>query len=385
MAYNETQTVTVDNTTRAFGASIFQAIFSQIFGNFPFLAKLAGRSGGQTLTGGTGTGEALALESNTSKNGNVTIDDLIIKQNGALSAIMPVQNLSLVVNASVNKLDVFAKTSGAVPASGHGISVYIPDVNGLVRRSRAAAYLSGTSQFIMADAANYWSKGSLNAEIKTAYVYAIWDGTGIVWALAGYSGWTALPSTTTTTTDDDYFLLEASSTYTRSAAHYCVCVGRIRYEYDTGDAPDHTIQATAANSPKIIYNPKSDYGYSKSLAADNSSGSDIADYSAISLVVKQPGKYAVDFHSTGYSGGSTVIVHRIRYGSGTYGSATPVTRVVNVSAGTAECSVSSRFILNLNYGDYIHGGINLLGSGTRVVQGLAGGAAPTALHFNRID
>ena len=201
-----------------------------------------------------------------------------------------INNLKLVVNAAVNKLDIFARSSGATSDASNLIFVKIPDGNGNVYRSRGAAYLSGTSQFIMADAANYWSKGSRDAEIKTAYVYAIWDGTGIIWALGGYSGFTRCPASTTAT-DDDFFLLEASSTYTKAITDYCVCVGKIRYQYDTADNPDHTIQATVLDAPQVIWNPKSDYGYQKSMASTVSSGSDIAMGSLVAVTVKQSGYY----------------------------------------------------------------------------------------------
>ena len=99
-------------------------------------------------------------------------------------AALQVVNLKPVVNGTVNKLDIFTKSGGAAPDATNFFTVSIPDGNGYTARTRAAAYLSGTSQFIMADATDYWTKGDLAAEIKTAYVYAIWDADGgIVWAL----------------------------------------------------------------------------------------------------------------------------------------------------------------------------------------------------------
>jgi hypothetical protein len=94
----------------------------------------------------------------------------------------------------------------------------------------------------MADGAGYWGRPSLASVLRDAFLYAIWDGTGIVWALGGHSRLINVP-TTTTVTDPDYLLLEASSTYNRSASHFCVCVGKIRYEYNTANTPNHTIQA----------------------------------------------------------------------------------------------------------------------------------------------
>jgi len=294
-----------------------------------------------------------------------------------------ISNLKLVVNAAVNKLDVFTKSGGAVPDATNIITVAIPDGNGSTFRSRSAAYLSGTSQFIMADAANYWSKGSLDAEIKTAYVYAIWDGTGIIWALGGYSGFTRVPASTTET-EDDFFLLEANSSYTKAVTEYCVCVGKIRYQYDTADTPDHTIQATVLDAPQVVWNPKSNYGYQKKLASDNISGSDIAPYSAVSVVVKQSGNYEIIV----FAGGSIAVAPvdtycYLKVGSSTYGSATTQNSGVNQSRATVgTVSVCGR--VYLNNGDTIHCGAAVLvgvgGSGNRYLE-----AAWTGLIFNRVD
>ena len=297
-----------------------------------------------------------------------------------------IYNLKPVVNVAVNKLDLFSKSGGVVPDATNPIKVMIPDGNGYTQRSRAAAYLSGTSQFILADAGNYWSKGSLDAEIKTAYVYAIWDGTGVVWALAGYSGFHMVP-TTTTVTDDDYFLLEASSTYTRSAAHYCVCVGRIRYQYDTGDTPDHTIQATVENSPRVNWNPPSDYGYKKNLATSVTAEADISDVAIVAVVVKQAGKYKIDGIVSAYGEGTTnVLTVRIKTGSATYGSAT-----LRATNNNNDASAGAQLVLTvidevyLNNGDSIHLGAALTSSATtRTIYGDGDGVS-TGIIFKRAD
>ena len=305
-----------------------------------------------------------------------------------LAGIVPahIYNLKLVVNASVNKLDVFTRTGGAVPDATHVIRVDIPDGNGNVTRSRAAAYLSGTSQFIMADAANYWSKGSLDAEIKTAYVYAIWDGTGIIWALAGHSGFTRVPASTTAT-DDDFFLLEASSTYTKAITEYCVCVGKIRYQYDTADAPDHAIQATVLDAPQVIWNHKSDYGYRKNLATTTSSASDIALFSAVSVVIKQSGKYFASMRAFGSCvGGTAKITTALRVGSSTYGSAALIGySPQNVpTAASISCLINGTFYANA--GDTLHGGAGMDGaSGNRLIQGDDTDIGISSLDFHRID
>jgi hypothetical protein len=253
-------------------------------------------------------------------------------------------NLKPAVNAAVNKLDIFTKSGGAVPDATNILNVIIPDGSGYTARSRAAAYLSGTSQFIMADATDYWSKGDLAAEIKTAWLYAIWDGTGIVWALAGYSGFNMVP-TTTTVGDDDYFLLEAGSTYTRNNAHYCVCVGKIRYEYDTGDAPDHTIQATVENAPQVIWNPKS----------NNVSGADITEYSVVSMV------------------------------GATYGSAAEKAQGVGGGIASLATPAPVQCLVYINAGDTIHlGGSSLAASGNRTIYGSTFGNS-TGLTIERKD
>jgi hypothetical protein len=300
-----------------------------------------------------------------------------------------IKNLKLVVNASVNKLDIFTKSGGAVPDASNIIVVAIPDGNGYTFRSRAAAYLSGTSQFIMADAANYWSKGSLDAEIKNAYIYAIWAAAGgIVWALGGYSGFTRVPASTTAT-DDDFFLLEAGSTYTKVITDYCARVGKIRYQYNTADTPDHTIQATVLDAPQVMWNPKSDYGYSKNLATTLVQGSEIVEYSAISIILKQSGKYNLIGSSVmNCSGGNMTTNGIIKTGSATYASATTVAKQVHDEAAAAyQINVSpSKFGVMLNAGDTIHLGLYCNGaSGNRSIFGDNTYVGATSLSFCRID
>ena len=295
-------------------------------------------------------------------------------------------NLKPVVNAAVNKLDIFTKSGGAVPDATNPIKVMIPDGNGYTQRSRAAAYLSGTSQFILADAANYWSKGSLDAEIKTAWVYAIWDGTGWVHALGGYSGFTSVP-TTTTATDDDYFLLEEGSTYARNAAHFCIAHTKIRYQYDTADAPDHTIQATVIDAPQVIWNPKSDYACEKNLAARVTSAGDIAEYSAVSMVVKQSGKFYIlgEALANSIDVGIRLI---IKTGSATYASATQKGYCDHgqINATGKWVPAGADVIVYLNAGDTIHLGLVVTGtSGDRYIDGDDNQVGTTKLLFYRID
>jgi len=265
--------------------------------------------------------------------------------------------------------------------------VAIPDGAGHTLRSRAAAYLSGTGQIILADAGNYWSKGSLDAEIKTAWLYAIWDGTGIVWALAGYSGFHMVP-TTVTATDDDYFLLEASSTYTRSNAHYCVAVAKIRYQYDTADTPDHTIQATVENAPQVIWNPKSDYGMSLPLATGLTSPLNIPDQAIVFHAVKQPGLYEVSSAVMYQAGTNGSLELKISTGSSTYGSATVKYHSIDSAASfpSAKSIGGAPVSVYLNTVDTIHLGVAVGSSDSnRIVYGVSDGYIGTVLHFRRVD
>jgi len=338
---------------------------------------------GETLSGLT---ESLPVFTGASKE---LVSKSVVNTLTALAIPQLISNLKLVVNASVNKLDIFTKSGGAVPDATNIITVAIPDGTGSTFRSRAATYLSGTSQFILADAANYWTKGSLDAEIKTAYVYAIWDGTGIVWALGGYSGFTRVPASTTAT-DDDFFLLEASSTYTKAVTEYCVCVGKIHYQYDTADTPDHTIQATVLDAPQVIWNPKSDYGYQKDLATTNSVAADIAEYSAVSVTVKQSGQYCISAHGYGvHASGVGATQIYIKTGSATYGSAVCLAAGVNIGGNYWSSymeSVSCSAQRYLNVGDTIHLGAAVYCSGgNRSLRGNDDIVGATALTFHRAD
>ncbi len=298
-----------------------------------------------------------------------------------------INNLKPSVNASVNILDIFSKTGGAAPDADDAVIIAIPDGSGYTRRTRNGSYLSGDSTITMADAANYWAKGSLDEEIKTAWLYAIWDGTGIVWALAGYSGFTMVP-TTTTATDDDYFLLEASSTYTRSNAHYCVAVAKIRYQYDTADTPDHTIQATVENAPQVIWNPKSDYGFTLTFPTTLTQGADIGLTGILSAVIHQTGGYFVTATAMGTCSAATFnVTSELRVGSPTYASA--ALKTYTQQHGTTPTGVKTTGmgrIINISSGDTLHFGTGVGSStGNRTLYGDDYKMGSTLLTFHRID
>ncbi|OPY07264.1 MAG: hypothetical protein A4E68_01946 [Syntrophaceae bacterium PtaB.Bin095] len=240
-------------TANAYAISLTPALTDHVIG-MPIVFKAANANTGAATLNVNGLG-AVAIKKNVSKAleaGDIAAGQLVtvaydgtnyqlLSKSASDNTYELVSNLKPVVNAVVNKLDIFTKSGGAAPNASNIIRVAIPDGNGYTFRSRSAAYLSGTSQIIMTDATNYWGRISTSGEYNDTYLYAIWDGSGIVWALGSHSKLTNV-TTTTTTSDPDYLLLEGGSTYSRNASHFCICVARIQYEYDTSDSPDHTFQ-----------------------------------------------------------------------------------------------------------------------------------------------
>jgi hypothetical protein len=211
-------------------------------------------------------------------------------------------NLKLAVDGGdVGKLWVYAQSTGALPSATSPIGVLIPDGDELQIRQRTAAYLTGAGSFDLADAAGYWGRASAASSKYTAYLYAIWDGTGIVWALCAYSGINLVP-TTVAATDDNYFLLEDSSTYVRNAAHYCVSIAKLEYEYDTADAPDHTINATGFRfvydrDPADFYFKMTEYSAAIIAMINNANWTAVDAVNArISFIAPRTGKYEVTFN-----------------------------------------------------------------------------------------
>jgi hypothetical protein len=152
-------------------------------------------------------------------------------------------NTEFVIDGTnVNKMHIRAANTNSTPDSGHPVQFTIPNGNTEVLRERSAAYLSGSWSFTLADGTSYWGRSSSDGSVFDAYVYAIWDGTGIVFALCGTSALSTV-QTTATTTNELYFLLEDNSTYSKNAAHYCKCIAKITYEYYTNDTPDYTIDS----------------------------------------------------------------------------------------------------------------------------------------------
>ncbi len=152
-----------------------------------------------------------------------------------------VDKLKVTVNATVNILDLFEKTTGVDPTTTYPIKVAIPDGTGLTWRTRSATVLSGTGSFTLADATGYWGLPTLDASSYEVYVYAIWStaDSGLVWGMCDRSDLQLVP-TSATATLRGHMLLEDSSTYTRAGTDYCVAVARVRLTYDTADTPDYT-------------------------------------------------------------------------------------------------------------------------------------------------
>lgn len=182
--------------------------------------------------------------------------------------------------SNANWVNIQALSNQSTPDASNIVRVSIPDGNSSVVRSRSAAYLSGNFSIRLADAGGYWGYTSITNSTYEAYIYAIWDSTGIVFAMCSVSGITNVP-TTTTVADANYFLLENASTYTRNAAHFCKCVGKLSFEYYTTDTPDYTIDS---DSFRIItdgdyhvesYSLNNKFKFAKYIQAYNSTTTNI--------------------------------------------------------------------------------------------------------------
>jgi len=230
-----------------------------------------------------------------------------LKSTSPLTNPQNIKNLKIVVNAAVNKLDIKTQSGNAIPDASNAITIAIPDGSGNTFERILAAYLSGTFQFILADATSYWGVASHATDKIKLHPYAIYDANGgIVFALSRYAGFHQVP-TTTTVTDPDYFLLEAGSTYTRAATDHCICLAEQWANYNTANAPDWSFLNSTAGvkySPQIMWNPKSDYSFRDALASNITSAGDMADQALLqSRAIKQPGVYLINACITASSDG----------------------------------------------------------------------------------
>ncbi len=256
----------------------------------------------------------------------------------------PIFNLKVVPSTLTSGLNVVANSSATFIDSANPVLIAIPGANGVnTLRTRSADYLSGNGLFVLADGANYWEKGSLASQVKDMWLYAIWDGTGIVFALGGYSGFGTVP-TTTDPLRDDYFLLEYGSTYTRDANHFCVPVCRVRYTYATADTPDYTVASSGENAPFVQWAPKSDYTKTTALATTITVAGNIAEDGLVSFTLNQAGRYlligkgSISASSTNING-----ILRLKYGSATYASATAAAQGLMYDAVASQVVETSVF------------------------------------------
>lgn len=303
----------------------------------------------------------------------------------------PIYNLKVVPSALSSGLAVYAESSGAAPDTSNPIVIAIPGTNGLnTIRTRSASYLSGGGLFVLADAANYWGKMSLASQQKDAWLYAIWDGTGIVFALAGYAGFHRV-TLTTTATDDDYFLLEYGSTYTRDANHFCVAVARIRFTYSVADTPDYTVASGGENAPFTIWAPKSDYTAATAMATTITVAGNIAEDGRASVTLKQTGRYivtargSISSNSTNQNG-----IVRLRYGNNTYANATNAAHGYMNDATTSNVSdLSVSAIISITNGanlNCVHVGVSCASDGNnRSIYGDDTVLRGTSITCVRID
>ncbi len=85
-----------------------------------------------------------------------------------------VDSLKVTVNATVNILDLFEKSTGVDPTTTYPIKIAIPDGTGVTWRTRSASVLSGTGSFTLVDGTGYWGFASLAGSSYDLYIYAIW-------------------------------------------------------------------------------------------------------------------------------------------------------------------------------------------------------------------
>jgi len=297
-----------------------------------------------------------------------------------------VNNLRFGPNATVNQLDIFAKSTGALPTAAAPIQIAIPDSMGVTIRTRSAQYLSGASTIVMADGAGYWGRPSA-AGTYEAYLYAIWDGTGIVWAMSLYPYHTTVP-TTTTATDLNYFLLETSTTYSRSAGHYCICVGRVNYVYLTTNAPDHAI-----GDCLTIYKPEDfKVEHHNNILPTTISAATITDRSLMSQVVLWTGTYKVDIQAH-YAGtpdaAATAAYFDLRVGA-TYSTATKLIHCLEqYSDGGRRRNFYKSCMFDFQAGDTVHFGGYLTNGALGTVyifgQNDADGIGGTSFNMQLMD
>jgi hypothetical protein len=138
-----------------------------------------------------------------------------------------------------------------------------------------------------------------------------------------------------------------------------------------------------------MWNPKSTYGKTVSLATSITSGADITASSIISAVIKQSGAYNIGFYVSGGSDGAgfCFLYPLIKTGSATFGSAvTQAASTFQIATGYYFGGCVSIVGLYLNAGDTIHFGCAVAAaSGLRQILGDNQYLKATNISFTRTD
>jgi len=290
-----------------------------------------------------------------------------------------INNLKLATNPA-NTLQITAKSSGSLPNNANPIEIAINDGAGTVLRSRVSSYKGGTSSITLADGAGYWGRPSASPRYN-AYLYAIWDGSGIVWALSMNSFYLNVEPTTDATALN-YFKIEDNSTYIRNAADNCVCVGMIEYSYTTTNNPDHNIVVK-----KILYRP-TDFvvNHHNAVLGTTIGGTPIADRAILTQQVLWTGTYQIFANMNYYSvGPSVTITLDIRRGTTYAGGAVLMHSEEGYSGGERRNIFKSLFY-DLVAGDTVYMGASVSNgaAGQAYIFGNSDANAETATSFAMI-
>lgn len=238
---------------------------------------------------------------------------------------------------NLNVVSILADSSGLAPTPESAIKVSIPNGNSSTLRSRTAVHLGGTATFTLVDGIAYWNRSPSTTQKYPVYLYAIWDGNGIVWALAQNPSYKNV-QTTTTNTAINYFLLEDGSTYIRSTTHYCVCVGQANYLYNTAADPDNIIDPAAF---LVAYMPE-DYesAHHNQVLATTISGESLSDQAILTQMVLWRGTY--------------LIIANLTYTTTPEAAPSKATLDIRAGANYAGGTVISHTMEELPYGGYRH-------------------------------
>lgn len=141
-----------------------------------------------------------------------------------------VSNLKLELYG-LSKILIRSRFTGLIPSARDLIIVSVSDGNSLATRVRGPSYLSGSSNITLPSVPTW---GIASGKYVDLCLYAIWDGNGVVWAVALSDSLQNV--STAVNTLSSYMLLEDSSTYVKNASHYCQCITKFNVVYSTSSA-----------------------------------------------------------------------------------------------------------------------------------------------------